>query len=109
MGRRGTLALFVGYVWVTTLAGLVIHPYKSVRGMVREEKRRILMPVLLSPTLVIVFMLFIGRVGSYFFNVGGVKREILALFLGAVSVGLFLWQVMMGYLVYRFSRVSTEV
>ena len=107
MGRdKSVLLLFIGYVWVTTLAGLAIHPYKSVRGMVQEEKRRILLPVLLTPTMVIIVMLFVGRVGSYFFNVGEVRREILAFMLGSLSVGLFVWQVMMGYLVYRFSRIG---
>lgn len=98
------IALFVSYVWVTTLVGLAIHPYQSVRRMVFEKEKRILLPVVMSPLGVIIIFLFTGRVGSYFLNISGIYREIVSGLLGWSLIGLLLWQVLMIILVVRFVR-----
>lgn len=95
---------FVSYVWVTTLAGLAIHPYQSVRRMVMERERRILLPVALSPTFALIVFFVVGRVGSYVVDVGGGWRELMALLLGWVLIGLLLWQALILVLVWRFWR-----
>lgn len=103
--KKGAFALFIGYVWITTLAGLAIHPYKSIRGMVGDNPRRILLPVVLTPAVSILIMLVVGRLGSYVFDVNGLKREVMSLLLGIVSLSFFMWQILMIYLVFRFSKV----
>lgn len=98
------LTLFISYVWITTLMGLAIHPYQSVRRMVFEKDKRILLPVVLSPFGAILVFLLVGRVGSYFLNISGAYREIISGILGWSLIGLLLWQVLMIMLVVRFAR-----
>jgi hypothetical protein len=98
-----TWVLWVSYVWMTTLAGLAIHPYKSVKRMVLGET--VLLPVTLSPIMGLVGLFIVGRVGSAIFTLGPLGREIMALVLGSTLVGLFLWQGLLLVLIGRFWRV----
>ncbi len=98
------LVIFVSYVWITTLAGLAIHPYKSVKQMVFDRTKRILLPVVLSPTIGIATLFVAGRVGSSIFELTGVAREVVAFVLGWGLLGLVLWQILMLLLVLRFAR-----
>jgi hypothetical protein len=96
------LALWIAYVWSTTLAGLAIHPYQSVKRMVLNKP--ILLPVALSPVIGLVGLFVVGRVGSYIFTLGPLGREIMALMLGSTLIGLILWQGLLLALVVRFWR-----
>lgn len=98
------LVAFISYVWMTTLAGLAIHPYQSVRRMIMERERRILLPVALSPTFALIVFFVVGRACSYVIDVGGSWRELIAFSLGWVFIGLLLWQVLILILVFRFVR-----
>jgi len=98
-----TMLLFISYVWVTTLAGLAIHPYKSVKRMVFSE--RILLPVTLSPAIGIVVLLAVGRLGSYVLDLTGIWREGMGFLLGTTLVGLLMWQGLLLALIVRFWRV----
>jgi len=93
---------WVSYVWMTTLAGLAIHPYKSVRRMVLGDK--ILLPVTLSPLIGLVALFIFGRVGSSIFTLGSLGRELVAFVLGTTLIGLLLWQGLLLALVARFWR-----
>lgn len=95
-----TLVAYISYVWMTTLAGLAIHPYKSVKKMVLSQ--RILLPVAMSPLMGLVGLLLVGRVGSYAMNLSGVAREMVAAILGVSLIGLVMWQVLLLALVVRF-------
>lgn len=101
---RGLLLLGVwaSYVWGTTLAGLAIHPYQSIRRIVLGKQ--ILLPVTLSPVLGLVGLFVVGRVGSYVFTLGDMGREIMALVLGSTLIGLLMWQGLLLLLVWRFWR-----
>lgn len=100
--RKTTLVLWLGYVWTTTLAGLAIHPYQSVKRMVLDKP--VLLPVALSPVIGLVALFVVGRVGSYVFTLGPLGREIMALILGSTLIGLLLWQGLLLGLVWRFGR-----
>lgn len=100
------LVLWVTYVWTTTLAGLAIHPYQSVKRMVFSKQ--ILLPVILSPVLGLIGLFVVGRVGSYFFTPGEIYREIIALVLGSTLIGLLLWQGLLLALVGRFWRARLD-
>jgi len=102
--KRVSMAVWMGYVWAVTMAGLAIHPYKSVKRMVLGE--RVLLPIALSPLLRLLILFVIGRVGSYAMNLGGAHREIMAAILGSTLIGLLLWQGLLLALVYRFWRAK---
>lgn len=101
--KKSTFLVWISYVWATTLAGLAIHPYQSIRRIVLTK--RILLPVTLSPIIGLVILFVIGRVGSHFFTLGSLGRELMALVLGSTLVGLVMWQGLLLLLVWRFWRV----
>jgi hypothetical protein len=98
-----TMLAWSGYVWATTLAGLAIHPYQSVKRMVMGD--RVLLPVTLSPLFGLISLFVIGRIGSYVFTLGSLGRELIALVLGSILIGLLLWQGLLLALIFRFWRV----
>lgn len=100
--KKSSLILWITYVWTKTLAGLAIHPYKSIRRIVLGE--RVLLPVTMSPLIAIVSFFIVGRVGSYVMNLDGNTRELMAAVLGITLIGLLLWQGLIIALVYRFWR-----
>lgn len=87
---------------MTTLAGLVVHPYQSVKRMVFTKQ--VLLPVTLSPMMGLVSLFVVGRVGSYFMDLSGGYRELTALILGSTLFGLLMWQGLLIALVVRFWR-----
>ncbi len=96
------IVLWMTYVWATTLAGLAMHPYQSIKRMVLNKP--ILLPVSLSPVIGLIGLFVVGRVGSYIFTLGVIGRELMAMMLGATLIGLLLWQGLLLALVIRFWR-----
>lgn len=104
MKKWGALGVWVAYVWSVTLAGLAIHPYQSVKRMVLNKP--ILLPVTMSPVLGLIALFVVGRVGSFFFTLGPIGRELMAFVLGSTLLGLLLWQGLLMVLVVRFWRAK---
>lgn len=104
MKKWGAMGVWVAYVWSVTLAGLAIHPYQSVKRMVMNKP--ILLPVALSPVLGLLGLFFVGRVGSFVFTLGSIGRELMALVLGSMLIGLLLWQGLLLLLIVRFWRAK---
>lgn len=102
MKSYSVMGAWIAYVWSVTLAGLAIHPYKSVKRMVMNKP--VLLPVVLSPFLGLLGLFILGRVGSYIFTLGNIGREIMAIVLGGTLIGLLLWQGLLLVLVVRFWR-----
>ena len=100
--KKSTFLIWVSYIWATTLAGLAIHPYQSIRRIVLTKT--ILLPVTLSPVIGLVLLFVVGRVGSYVFTLGITGREIMSLVLGSTLIGLLMWQGLLLLLVWRFWR-----
>ena len=96
------IVLWMTYVWATVLAGLAIHPYQSIKRMVLNKP--ILLPVSLSPVIGLIGLFVVGRVGTYFFTLGALGRELMAMVLGSTLIGLLLWQGLLLALVIRFWR-----
>jgi hypothetical protein len=102
MTHLKAMGAWVAYVWATTVAGLAIHPYQSVKRMVIGDK--VLLPTTLSPVIGLVGLFVVGRVFSYVFTLGTIGRELVALVLGSTLIGLLLWQGLLLALVVRFWR-----
>lgn len=102
MKKWGAMGAWVTYIWMTTLAGLAIHPYQSVKRMMMGDK--VLLPVTLSPVIGLVGLFLVGRVGSAIITLSPLSREIVSLLLGSTLIGLLLWQGLLLALVLRFWR-----
>ncbi len=97
--KKSALAIFITYVWTKTLYGLVVTPYKSVRKVSRDK---ILLPVVFSPMYALVGLFIVGRIVSYFFQVHGFKRELIAFVLSTSLLSILLWQTLLVYLLVSF-------
>lgn len=97
--RKSTFLIFVTYIWVKTLLGLVIHPYKSVREVTRHH---VLFPVVLSPFYGLITLFVIGRIGSFLFETHGLIRETMALVLSTGLISILAWQLLLLYLLTSF-------
>ncbi len=99
------IGMWLGYVWVKTLAGLAIHPYKSIKKMIFNHEK-ILLLTTFSPVGFLIILMIVGRIGSYELDLLGWEREIVAGILGISLIGLSLWQILMLVLIWRFWRVQ---
>lgn len=97
--KKRVFLIFVSYIWLKVLLGLVIHPYKSVQEVTRHH---VLFPVVLSPVYGLIILFIIGRVGSFLFDVYGFKRELMALVLSSALISILLWQLLLLYLLINF-------
>jgi len=112
LGRKMAV-VSLGYWFGSHSLGLLMHPYQSVRRMVREE---VFVPLVMLPSVVLMVWWMVGVVVANFnvlatLGLGLVAVELerrgptqivlsLAWLWGVVF--LLLWQVMLGYLYRRF-------
>ena len=97
--KKSALAIFITYIWTKTLYGLVVTPYKSVRKVSRDK---ILLPVVFSPLYALAGLFVAGRIVSYFIQVHGFKRELIAFVLSSGLLSILLWQGLLLYLLINF-------
>lgn len=98
------LMLLVMYQVGRVTMGLAVHPYRTMREVVRKKW---LWPMGGMPVLLLVGLLISGRVGAWFWEVPIELRNKLAGMLTIAMVGLLLWQGELGYLWWRFIK-STQ-
>lgn len=87
--------IFIIYVWIKTFVGLIIHPFISIRKIIR---RPVLTPVILSPFLGLIILFLLGRIAALFIPISGLKREIISIILSTSLISIILWQILLIYL-----------
>ncbi len=87
--------IFIIYVWIKTLIGLIIHPFISIREMIR---RPVLTPVIFSPFLGLIILFLLGRIAALFIPISGLKRQIISIILSTSLISITLWQILLIYL-----------
>lgn len=97
--KKPLLFVFIAYIWSKTLLGLALNPYRSVRDVTRNK---VLVPVVFSPLFGLIILFVIGRLGSFLFDVHGVKRSFMALILSSALISILLWQLLLVYLLLSF-------
>lgn len=116
MRPKSKLVLSVGYWYGAHTLGLVLHPYQSMRRIVREK---LFEPLTLLP-LVTLFWWWVAGLLVVRFNVlltlkldflanlidsfGG-KTQVFYFVFVWVGVYLLLWQLLLSYLYWRFKKV----
>lgn len=91
--------LVAAYEWGRVTLGLVVHPYRTMRGVVRNGWT---VPVMGIPLGMLAVILVATRIGAGMVDVPGVWRTEVALGLMVAAIGLGLWQLEIGYLWWRF-------
>lgn len=93
--RKRTFLIFTLYTWGRVLYGLMFHPYKTVRDIIRHP---VLVPVASSPLLSLLLLFLLGKIGYLLIDLYGVQRNFVALVLSGSFFALFLWQLFIAYL-----------
>ena len=93
------LMLVVMYQVGRVTLGLAVHPYRTMREVARDKWE---WPLMLVPAGLLIGSLIMGRIGAGLVEVPEVWRNKLALILVTVTVGLLVWQGVVGYLGWRF-------
>jgi|OM-RGC.v1.029461956 hypothetical protein len=108
---KSTSVLSLGYWFSAYSVGLLVHPYKSVRDVLRNRPFRWL---LVAPFVYVILLWLVAAVGV---RVGGALLQLLTGGTPQVLIYLFaflfwwclifllLWQVLLGYLGWRFRGV----
>lgn len=105
------MILSLGYWFSSRSQGLLVHPYVTMREIVRQHFLR---PLTVLPVVIWIMSwivaLLMGRLGLWL----GLNQEDWTIPVGRVlvfgwlwlTVFLSIWQVVLGYLYVRFTRIS---
>lgn len=106
--------LSLGYWFSAYTLGMLLHPYKTVREL---SQRQVLGPMVLAPMVIWGVFWMIAMVGLRFgwviLSLLGLEAtprfiNILAFLWWWLTMFLFMWQIMVGYLWVRFRLVMSE-
>jgi hypothetical protein len=112
--KKSMALLSLGYWFSAYTLGMLLHPYKTVRELVRRPQ---FAPMVIVPVVVFVVVWALGMVGLRFgwvilWVLGLVATErfvnILAFLWWWVVVFLGMWQVLLVYLWWRFRRAISN-
>jgi hypothetical protein len=110
--NKATAVLSLGYWFSAYTLGMLLHPYKTVRELVRREAFG---PMVLVPVFMWVVMWLLGMVGLRFgwlilwvLGLDATPRfvNILAFLFWWMTFFAGMWQVVVGYLWVRFKLVN---
>ena len=91
--------VWIFYQVVRLSLGLVAHPYRSVREIMRG---RWFVPLVFLPSLILVWIFISGRIAAWVVDVPVTRRDVLGVFYSTFILSLGLWQVLLWYLAMRF-------
>jgi len=97
--KARTFIIYIAYVWTKILLGLGVNPYKFVKETIN---RPVLLPVIISPLLGLIILLFAGALSSKVIIVYGVQRGLVGAILSTVLISIILWQALILYLLLNF-------
>ena len=79
--------------------GLVVHPYRTTREIMRG---RWFVPLVFLPTGLLVWIFVTGRIAAWVVEVPFFLRDVLGLFYATALLSIGLWQGLLVYLGVRF-------
>jgi hypothetical protein len=91
--------VWVVYHIVRLCLGLVVHPYRTMREIMRG---RWFIPLVFLPTGILVWIFVTGRIAAWAVDVPYTLRDLIGLFYAAVLLSIGLWQSLLLYLGVRF-------
>lgn len=101
--KKSTFVIFTLYTWFRVFYGLIFHPYKTTREIVRHP---ILVPALVTPFFALGVLFVLGRIGALLVDVYGINRSFIAICLGSSLFAILFWQLLLVYLL--LSLVSAK-
>lgn len=99
LAALAALLVWVIYHLLRLGVGLVLHPYRTAREIMRG---RWFVPMIFLPTGLLMWILLSGRIGAWVVEVPEAYRDLLGMGLATVIVSIGLWQVLLFYLGVRF-------
>lgn len=94
-----TFVIWVGYQVLRLCLGLVVHPYRSVREIMRG---RWFVPLVFLPSVILLWIFLSGRIAAWVVDVPLQSRDMIGLVYATFLFSLGMWQVLLFYLGLRF-------
>ena len=91
--------IWVVYQIFRLILGLVVHPYRTTREIMRG---RWFVPLVFLPTVILAWIFVTGRIAAWVVDVTGIWREVIGLIYATFILSLGLWQALLFYLGVRF-------
>lgn len=94
-----SFGLWVVYQILRLILGLIAHPYRTVREIMRG---RWFIPLVFVPSVLLVWILVTGRIAAWVVDVPYYSRDFLGIFYSTFIISIGLWQILLFYLAVRF-------
>src|SRR3989344_2064129 len=91
--------VWVMYHGVRLCVGLVIHPYRTMREIMRGLW---FVPLVFVPAALLIWIFVTGRIAAWVVDVPSALRDWIGLFYATLLLSLGLWQALLLYLAVRF-------
>lgn len=99
--------VWVVYQIMRLCLGLVVHPYRTVREIMRG---RWFVPLVLLPSGLLFWILLTGRMAAWVVDVPLIlARDWLGVFYSTLIISLGMWQALLLYLAVRFRMGLREI
>lgn len=99
MKRILAFLTWVLYQTLRLIFGLVVHPYRTTREIMRGKW---FVPLVLLPSGILFWIIVTGRVAAWMVDINGVWREVVAMGFATFIVSMVFWQGLLLYLGIRF-------
>jgi hypothetical protein len=93
------LIIWIVYQIARLTLGLVVHPYRTVREIMRG---RWFIPLVFLPIGILVWIIVTGRVAAWVIDIPTITRDVLGILYASFIMSLALWQGLLFYLGVRF-------
>jgi hypothetical protein len=91
--------VWVVYQMLRLCLGLVIHPYRTVREIMRGKW---FVPLVFLPSGLLVWIVVTGRIAAWAIDVPLATRDWLGIMYSTLIISLGIWQALLFYLAVRF-------
>lgn len=91
--------VWVMYQALRLILGLVVHPYRTVREIMRG---RWFVPLVLLPSGILVWFFVSGRIAAWIVDVPAYSRDAFGILFATFILSLGFWQALLMYLAVRF-------
>lgn len=92
-------AVWVIYQVLRLSLGLAVHPYRSMREIMRGFW---FIPLAFLPSAVLVWIFITGRIAAWVVDLPASYRSGVGIFYSTFVISLVLWQILLFYLAFRF-------
>jgi len=99
LAKIAAFTIWVMYQIIRLALGLVVHPYRTTREIMRGFW---FVPLIFLPSALLLWIFLSGRVAAWVVDVPWFTRDLLGIGYSTLLLSLIFWQTLLLYLAMRF-------